>query len=90
MNKFTLAGILAWIVSGVLVGFQAIANLMKADVNVDADWKSIDLFGLVGQSRLSWVHDWDWLVYVFDLPLYILLFAVGLILIVMGMIFWRS
>lgn len=90
MNKFTLSGLLAWIVSGVLVGFQAIANLMKADVDVSSDWKNIDLFDLIGKPNLSWAMDWDWIVYVLDLPLFILLFAVGLLLIVMGMVFWRS
>lgn len=90
MNKFTLSGLLAWIVSGVLVGFQAIANLMKADVDVSSDWKNIDLFDLIGRTNLSWAMDWDWVVYVLDLPLFILLFAVGLLLIVMGMVFWKT
>ncbi|MFZ7126046.1 MAG: hypothetical protein ACOWWM_07810 [Desulfobacterales bacterium] len=86
MNKFTLTGLLAWIVSGVLVGFQAISNLME----VEGEWKNIDLFDLVGESNLGWAMDWEWAVYVLDLPLFILLFAVGLILVLMGMIFWRT
>lgn len=91
MNKFTMAGILAWLISGVLVGFQAVADLMKADVkSVSAGWENIDLLDLIGESNLSWAMDWDWLVYVLDLPLFILLFAVGLILIVAGMVFWRT
>lgn len=91
MNKFTLAGILAWLVSGVLVGFQAVADLMKADVkSVSAGWENIDLMDLIGESNLGWAMDWNWLVYVLDLPLFILLFAVGLVLIVAGMVFWRT
>jgi hypothetical protein len=45
---------------------------------------------LVGDERLYWAADFDWLVYVFTMPLYILLFAVGLLFIIMGVVFWRK
>jgi hypothetical protein len=90
MNKFTLAGLVAWIVGGVIVGFQAIGNLMQEDTGVRADWKNIDLMGLIGEPNLQWAMEWNWLVYVLDQPLYIVLFALGLLLIVMGMVFWRN
>jgi hypothetical protein len=45
---------------------------------------------LVGDERLYWAADFDWLVYVFTMPLYILLFVVGLLFIIMGVVFWRK
>jgi len=95
MNKFTLVGLCAWLVSLVIVGFQAITSLMQEGNSGDwgappGGWSELAIVDIVGDERLYWAADYDWLVYVFTMPLYIFLFAVGLLLIVMGMVFWRK
>lgn len=95
MNKFTMVGLGAWLVSIVIVGFQAITSLMEEGVGGDwgappGGWSEMAIVDLVGNERLYWAADFDWLVYVFTMPLYILLFAVGLLFIIMGVVFWRK
>ena len=94
MNKFTMVGLGAWLVSIVIVGFQGITSLMTEGVGdwgaPPGGWSKMAIVDLVGDERLYWAADYDWLVYVFTMPLYILLFAVGLLFIIMGMVFWRK
>ena len=97
MNKFTIVGLGAWLVSIVLVGFQAITSLMDEGVSSGSDWgappggwSELAIVDLVGGERLYWASDYEWLAYIFTMPLYILLFAVGLLFIIMGMVFWRK
>jgi len=94
MNKFTMAGLCAWLVSVVIVGFQALSSLMEQGTGdwgaPPGGWGELAIVDLVGDERLYWAVDYEWLAYVFTMPLYILLFAIGLLLIVMGMVFWRK
>jgi hypothetical protein len=94
MNKFTMVGLGAWLVSVVIVGFQALSSLMKQGTGdwgaPPGGWAELAIVDLVGDERLYWAADFEWLAYVFTMPLYILLFAVGLLLIIMGVVFWRK
>jgi hypothetical protein len=86
MNKFTLSGLLLALVGMVLVGFQALSKVMgRTD-----DWASINLTDLIGQHRLGWAYGYDILVKVLEAPLFLVLFGLGGILVVLGMIFWRK
>ena len=53
-------------------------------------WSELAIVDLVGDERLYWAADYEWLAYVFTMPLYLLLFAIGLLFIIMGMVFWRK
>lgn len=95
MNKFTIVGLCSWLVSLVIVGFQAITSLMQEGGGGDwgappGGWSELALVDLIGDDRLYWATNYDWLVYIFTMPLYILLFIVGLLFIIMGMVFWRK
>ena len=95
MNKFTVVGLCAWLASLVIVGFQGITSQMEEGGGGDwgappGGWSEMAIVDLVGDERLYWAVDYDWLVYVFTMPLYILLFVVGLLFIVMGMVFWKK
>jgi hypothetical protein len=94
MNKFTMVGLGAWLVSLVIVGFQALSGLMEQGTGdwgaPPGGWGELAIVNLVGDERLYWANDYEWLAYVFTMPLYQLLFAVGLLLIIMGMVFWRK
>jgi len=94
MNKFTMVGLGAWLVSLVIVGFQALSSLMEQGTGdwggPPGGWGELAIVDLVGDERLYWAVDYEWLAYVFTMPLYILLFAVGLLFIIMGVVFWRK
>lgn len=95
MNKFTITGLCAWLVSLVIVGFQAITSLMQQGGTGDwgappGGWSELALVDLIGGERLYWAADYEWLSYIFTMPLYILLFIVGLLLIILGVVFWRK
>ena len=94
MNKFTMVGLGAWLVSLVIVGFQALTSLMEQNSGdwgaPSGGWGELAIVDLVGDERLYWASDYEWIAYVFTMPLYQLLFAVGLLLIIMGMVFWRK
>jgi hypothetical protein len=86
MNKFTLSGLLLVLAGMVLIGFQALSKLMERDDN----WASINLTDLIGQHRLGWASGYDILVKVLEAPLFLVLFGVGGLLVVLGMVFWRK
>lgn len=95
MNKFTMVGLGAWLISLIILGFQAITSLMTEGGGGDwgappGGWSELAIVDIVGGERLYWANDFEWLAYVLTMPLYILLFAVGLLFIVMGMVFWRK
>mgnify|MGYP006292188847 FL=1 len=96
MNKFTMIGLGGWLISLIIVGFQAITSLMMEGGSggdwgaPPGGWTELAIVDLVGGERLYWASDYEWLAYVFTMPLYILLFVVGLLFIIMGMVFLRK
>ena len=85
MNRFTLSGLLACLIASVMVGFQGLSQLMEKESN----WGRINLVDLIGDARLRWAMGYDWLVTVLHTPLFLLLFILGGVLILLGMVFWR-
>jgi hypothetical protein len=86
MNKYTLLGLLAWLGGILILGFQSLGTFMEQEVS----WKNADLIDLLGSETFDWALDYQWLYPVFETPVYILLFGLGLIFILMGVIFWRK
>jgi hypothetical protein len=83
MSKLTIAGIVAWLFGGVILLFQAISSWIgKGDV---MDWKSLTLLEFVGKNNFDWIEAISWvtiqqaITYIVNLPLYVLLFCVGII-----------
>jgi len=85
MNKYTIVGLFAWLLGFVMIGFQKIAELMEQQVS----WSDISLIDLLGQDRFYWAVDYSWLYNIFAQPIYVLLFGLGLLFIIMGVVFWR-
>jgi len=87
MNKLTLLGIGLLIISGLLVGFQAISSMMTAGKIV---WKELTVMQVIGTDRFDWVDGLsmamikDSILYVIHLPLYIVLAALGLVIMILG------
>ena len=86
MNKYTMVGLLAWLVGIVIVGFQSLGTFMEQEVS----WKNTNLIDLLGPEAFNWALDYSWLYPLFEQPVYILLFGLGLIFILMGVVFWRK
>jgi len=82
MSKFTIAGLLLWFCSGLLLGYQALAGFVRSGGTII--WKSITLMDVVGKDRLNWIEGVSpgslhvILQYIVTMQLYILLFFVGI------------
>ena len=89
MSKLTIAGIASWLASGVLLGFQTISTLMDPSAtslkNQKFALKGLSLVDLIDQQYLEWIDRISWesiqigVTYIFNMPLFILLFCVGII-----------
>jgi hypothetical protein len=86
MNKYTMLGLLAWLGGIVILGFQSLGTFMEQEVS----WKDMNLVDLLGNEAFTWALDFQWLYPLFEAPVYMLLFGLGLIFILMGVIFWRK
>ncbi|MDJ0668359.1 MAG: hypothetical protein QNJ61_13800 [Desulfobacterales bacterium] len=86
MNKYTMVGLLTWLVGIVILGFQSLGAFMEQEVS----WKNMNLVDLLGPDAFNWALGYGWLYPVFETPVYILCFALGLIFIIMGVVFWRN
>lgn len=87
MNKFTLLGLIFLVLGGCIVGFQAISSMMTA---WDICWKTMTLVEATGPETLEWVNGISMqlvqkgLRYLVTMPLYILSFAIGGLLLIIG------
>ena len=81
MSKLTILGILAWLVSGVLLGFQAISLTMGKE----GSWNNISLVDAIGATQFAWVDGITIafiqrpIEYLVSMPLFLLLFCLGLL-----------
>ena len=87
MNKFTLIGLVLLVVGGCILGFQAISSMMTAG---DIEWKTLTLVGATSPEVLEWVNGISnqmvqgGLRYIVTMPLYLLTFALGGIMLIIG------
>ncbi len=92
VNKFTIAGIAAFLGGGVLLGFQAISTLMETE---GAAWKQISLLDIFDPSWFSWIDTLSWTLlrhtadYLVSMPLFLLLFGIGTFAFLLNAIFGR-
>lgn len=81
MSKLTIVGILSWIVSVVLLGFQAISVAMGREEG----WDNISLVDALGEAQFAWVDGIGMafiqkpVLYLVGMPLFLLLFCLGLL-----------
>jgi hypothetical protein len=90
MNKFTLLGLICLVLGGLILGFQAISSMMTAG---DITWKTLNLVEATGPETLQWVNGISMqlvqkgLRYLVMMPLYLLSFAVGVLMLIIGGLF---
>ena len=87
MNRFTLLGLILLAVGGCILGFQAISSMMTAG---EITWETLSLADATGPETLKWVNGISIqlvqkaLNYVVTMPLYMLSFALGVLMLIIG------
>jgi hypothetical protein len=88
MSKLTIAGLVSWFIGGLLFGFQAIESLVRT--GGDMDWKNMILMDVIGKSHFDWIAGMsegiiqNFAQYIVTMPLYILLFCVGILFFILN------
>ena len=89
MSKFTIAGLVSCLASGIILGFQAISTLMDPSAssitNGKTVWKNLTLVDSIGQEYFEWINTISLASiqsiadYIVNMPLFILLFCIGIL-----------
>jgi hypothetical protein len=88
MSKFKIAALVSWFFSGILFGFQAIEALIGSQGKMV--WKKLTLMNVVGESHFNWIKGMseggihNAVQYIATMPLYLLLFCVGIIFFILN------
>jgi hypothetical protein len=88
MSKLTIAGLVSWFIGGLLFGFQAIESLVRT--GGDMDWKNMILMDVIGKSHFDWIAGMsegiiqNFAQYIVTMPLYILLFCIGILFFILN------
>lgn len=87
MNKFTLIGLILLVLGGCILGFQAISAMMTAG---EVTWETLSLADATGPETLKLVNSISiqlvqkTLKYIVTMPLYLLSFASGVLMLIIG------
>ncbi len=94
MSKLTIAGIASWLIGGIILGFQTISTLMDPSATSlqkqKFALKDLSIGTLVDPQYLEWIDRISWtsiqdaITYIVNLPLFILLFCIGIICFVLN------
>ncbi|RZB31651.1 MAG: hypothetical protein SRB2_04620 [Desulfobacteraceae bacterium Eth-SRB2] len=83
MSKYTMAGLTSWLFSGLILLFQAISSVMGNEEKFA--FKSLSLVSVVGQDHFKWIDSISWdgiqnlVSFLVTMPLFILLFCIGIL-----------
>jgi len=88
MSKLTIAGLVSWFIGGLLFGFQALEAVVRSQG--DLAWKNLTLMDVTSKDHFDWiagmpegiVHNISQ--YIVTIPLYILLFCIGILFFILN------
>ena len=89
MSKYTMAGLVSWLFSGLILLFQAISSVMGMEEKMA--FKSVTLVSVIGQGNFKWINSISWasiqnaVSYLVTMPLFILLFCIGILFFLLHM-----
>ena len=92
MTKFSLMGIILCVAAGVLLGFQTLSALM----GTDGGWKSMKLVTVFDQKHFAWIDKTSFFglervpEYIVNMPLFMLLFCIGVLFFVLEYFFGKK
>ena len=96
MSKFTLSGIILWLASFSLYGYQAVLSVLSKSAYVsdkaaaDAVDANISLVNTIGEQYFNWVDAIPWFYvhkavgHVVTMQLFVLLFCLGALCLLIG------
>ena len=79
MSKINVEGLISLLLGGLIIGFQALGNLMKESYN----WKAVTIYDLMEPTQVHWVNAVpisfvrSGLDYLMSSPLYLVFFVFG-------------
>jgi hypothetical protein len=82
MSKYTIAGLVSWLVSLLILLFQSISSLMGTEETMI--FKNLTLVSVFGQGHFDWINSLSWdnvqkaMSYIVTMPLFLLLFCMGI------------
>ncbi len=89
MSKFTIAGLVSCLASGIILGFQTISTLMEPSAasitKGKTSWQNLTLADSIGPEYFEWIDTISWTSlqsiadYIVDMPLFILLLCIGIL-----------
>lgn len=88
MSKLTIAGLVSCFIGVLVFGFQAIGGLVSS--GGDMVWKSLTLLDVIDKTHFSWVDGMsegtiqNVVQYIIAMPLYLLLFCIGILFLILG------
>jgi len=92
MSKYTIAGLISWFFSGLILLFQTISSLTGTEEKmVFKVFKITTLVDVVGQEYFHWIDGISWVSiqtavnYIVTMPLFLLLFCIGILFFLMHM-----
>jgi hypothetical protein len=86
MNKVTILGVLCWLGALLLLIFQSVSSVMGEGET----WNNLALVDFAPASAFSWIDDistqflYETFDYLVTMPVFILLFAVGIVLFIIN------
>lgn len=88
MSKLTIAGLGSCFIGVLVFGFQVIGGLISS--GGDVMWKNLTLLDVIDKAYFSWVEGMsegiiqNVIQYIIAMPIYLLLFCVGIIFLILG------
>jgi hypothetical protein len=88
MSKLTIAGLVSWFIGGLFFGYQVLQGLVST--GGDMQWKNLMLTDVIGQSHFDWIAGMpdgifhNFTQYLVTMPLYLLLFCIGILFLILG------
>ena len=89
MSKFNIIGLISLALGGIIIGFQAIGNLVKESYS----WEAMSLLDLLKADQLRWIDSipvefiQNAILQIINAPLYLVLFIVAGICFVISVLF---
>ncbi len=88
MSKCVILGLISWLGGLVLLGFQAIFTFMDpsaTSLTTKTVWKKISIVDIIDIKYFDWINSISWVSiqnaanYIITMPLFILLFCLGIL-----------
>ena len=92
MTKFSLLGVLAFVGGGVLIGFQILTGIMGKE----GQYAALKLTDVLDKKYFNWIGNSSFYgleaipEYIVGLPLFVLLFGLGVLFFLMNYIFGKK